>query len=477
MRQTRSGNPNLFSSRSESTSNLPAADRLRGNISRPLVAANFDDTRATPESGYLSPSAPNLVFSPFYFWVPFNVWHARSPVYNDPDDRAALTAPANDYSETYTNGEVGSAEINSLPEWIQASLRLMETKQSTGLPSDPVIRPLAMSESELQRRAQPINDALLALTDKKQLYQYLHDQFSVFQQNAQSLQAAQDSVASAQSDIAATTQRLATLGTHLTQKQAEVAKLQNDSRWCYWTRAITNYYCNQVASSQLLEIKTLNDQVEYNQEGLADLKRQADDAARSLTDLQGQRASLTANLSTFHVTVSAADQSANESQLMTINQQIQEQSDLLTPIQGFVVWDSSKTALIDGTANECPGNMYVYRFMGAVPPNHPLFTRTVEAELLPDKSASLVVCLDNQSKISSVHIVQDADQGSSEIYQSAVTRDSSGRIDSITVRGRDTPFMEQHSWLYQPDGSVFYGQKFVTDNDDMTAIRTQIPAP
>jgi hypothetical protein len=37
--------------------------------------------------------------------------------------------------------------------------------------------------------------------------------------------------------------------------------------------------------------------------------------------------------------------------------------------------------------------------------------------------------------------------------------------------------MEQHSWLYQPDGSVFYGQKFVTDNDDMTAIRTQIPAP
>src|SRR5262249_11884537 len=123
----------------------PTADRFRANIAAPPGAST--QSFYTRVNGFLEPTFSNLVFSPVYFCLPFNIWHpslsghsssgGSSSFVSGDDMTDGSTGDPQRWSTTpYKYGEIGTRELNELPEWIQASLRLMHTKHKDGFPSD-----------------------------------------------------------------------------------------------------------------------------------------------------------------------------------------------------------------------------------------------------------------------------------------------------------------------------------------------------
>lgn len=70
---------------------------------------------------------------PLFFWVSF-FNHNQSHSSSSPQLLTGIYR--------YQDGEFGSDEVNSLPEWIQGSLRLMHSQKEGVFPSDITIEPL-----------------------------------------------------------------------------------------------------------------------------------------------------------------------------------------------------------------------------------------------------------------------------------------------------------------------------------------------
>jgi hypothetical protein len=442
------------------------SERLRNGISRPASAPNYYSHDRS--DGFLEPSAYNLVLSPVYFWLPFNIWHpaSRPTSTNSALVDSSSSSDRSVWSDNhYEEGEIGSWKINGLPESVQASLRLMHTKQKSAFPMDQAIETQSISNDDF--------DA--TMKEYQRLYAAGEE---LDRQRSVELEAivAQTQIDKAQGEENAATTNLEISKKRMDEKskQAEATYLQENAAEkaqdkARATRWICDGYFSWVRNCTPNEDQALSTAIEKRMaaQGEAELEsRFAFQAERDKTQADENLARMHnamvefPNPSRAHVTEIENQKQALQAQSAALNGKIDKMSGFLRFVSHGAHFNSAICS-----------NPYIYKpVAGSQKLQHPFFSESVEAELVPQDEVEIVVCLTDGQKLESVHILGANDK---EIANSKIQRDDSGRIEGISIFDEDGKRVEDLRWVSLANGKTRFAMTFVNEESKEVSIYTE----
>jgi len=473
----------------------PEESQRRRQQARPL------DTRTmTKENGFLSPTFGNLVFNPFYFWVPFNIWHSTPSATASSSSTAssvmssstvgsggAWTTNSNPTSSdpgpsvaprSYTDGEVGAYEVNDdYPGWIQASIRLMHSQQKTFLPADPVIQTHDQFGTDVDREMERKASRLRELTSK-------------FSDGERSIANHQRSLAGKKILEVKTDEMLNSANSalnqfHLTHSQA-VANYENAERRYREARAsyidATTGYIDGLYCWFQSFFWECGQSEKNNLDASADALSKADvlaaKTAREFNEIYRSARSLERDIVAAKNDVRLAPEATPETLVQLQNQVSQWRAEMMK-IQneqnhpgGFYRINPSGIRF-SSTPDLCQ-TPYVYLLARPSKINrHPFFAEDVEMDQAPKGDADMIVCLDRNSKIASIRII---DGKKNEVIQSVIQRDAQDQIEAIVIRNKEGQVLENHRWIKNEDGSTRYVLTFIpVRGREAVSIFTDLP--
>ena len=455
---------NVLSTRPK-TDDTTTPSRLRANIARPLNAPHTLNFLYAMDEGYLAPTMTNLVFSPVYFWFPFNIFHPREVA-------AAASNPtlADDYTNTpYTEGEIGSAALNGAPEDVQAELRLMQTKQSEARPEDPQIKIADQTDDEWEAQVRLLKDRLSELKRAKQdadraLAKHLEAAVlsAEIVEADTSLSRALNEQSQAQPELAREGAEVEYAQSRVTADIDVLGKSEAQSSWC--SRWGWHLLCHFITRHERENLSRDEEQLMEHREALRRIKVGFDGSQLLKAFSEQNRMQAAEDLAALNLPA-VGDLVSIKAHRLQILDEIQSTRDALIRLIGFV------SSPIPNRACEHPAR---YRFTPEVSTNlvNPLFDRPVEAELTPNPATDLRVCLDSQGRLSQVHVFD----GARELFHSEILRLEGGPISEIKIWDADNQILEDHRWTAQNNGVIRYALTFRTGDgpEDLKSIYSDI---
>ncbi len=366
-------------------------------------------------------------------WLPFNIFHPRP----------AQSSSSHQFTTNpYTGREAGAAEVNVLPEWTQASLRLMHTKQKNGLPSDPIwpktnktvedwdaaIAQLEIEAADAQTRKQ---NAIQALDAEHRAYQQVRSAIQQAQIAKDVLQAEMER----RQDLNAETMKLEFEASHLPE---QIKQRQKDSFFCNYL----SMFCESAAERELLRTTAIEKhraQIDLEISRIEiEIKKRQDQSSTAETVLEKAKISYQQ-----FVKENSFNREKIESELSSAQSILMGMQERQKSLNGFYVLESRGQILkwIDGES-PCVRPLE-YKFK-TVPQTNPLFEDSVEPSLHLRSDSRLIVCVNDAiQRLGSVHIFRNNE----EQYRTQIQRDDSGKIIELSLREQTGLLLEEHGWL------------------------------
>lgn len=417
------------------------------------------------DEGYVQPTFTQMVLNPLYFWLPFNVWHphprsstAAAASARTPDELGTFTG------QHYRQGDVGSDELNQLPAWVQASLRLMHGKDQQARPVLPALPPVALTAEAWEAEQRPLlaeletwlardRDAKEAANMSRQLetLRAREPQFAqVIAIGEERRKAALAELSQARAQIETGTER------------ARVAR--RDLMWAKedgWCHTWPYLFCQTAHLSGLrkaADAATRDAEVALYQSARAEYAlRDADSALR----LANERA---AN--------AKSEVKALDARLQSTQPALPPAAEIEAGLARARQALRNHEGLYRSTAT-VPGcdSLYAYGYdRKEIALKNPVFTEAVATDLCP-RGAELAVCL-NGDQITGVYILD----GREVSYRSVIGRDENGAVNQIEIYDGEGKSLETHRWVSTDTGRLRYLLTFITDEDQKTSIYADIPS-
>lgn len=400
----------------------------------------------TTHRGYLSPSFGMGGFLPLFFWVSF-LHHNQSH---------SSVEPSLPLSDRYQGGEFGADEINSLPDWIQASLRLMHSQREGVFPSDVTIQPLDGDDRLFE-------DQISSLLKEKKDLESSAEELNAVINAFEGVPKIEAEIKLAQSQLDETSlakQKVQDQLNETNQLLEETMKTKENLRETSPVLCFFDWTCELWVISS--EIKTEKELKSKHQNFLnlktelvskhTRLKANIVAHQQELTRAQDLLRKEGAETQDIHILKKAA--------LEQLNARIHELQLKIEKPQGFVLWSSAAGIQDIPNLKTCPANqIFIFKAsQGTRPERNPLFNESVDESIRPrPETADLVVCVDESKRVKSVHIVQDK----KEVYSSKIERNDNSRISSIAISNSDNLELERHSWTSMKEGIIRYIIRFV----------------
>lgn len=428
------------------------AEKLRASPPKTVQAAGGgvpNRSGLTTQRGYLSPSFGMGGFLPLFFWVSF--FH-----HNQSHSSSSLSQPL---SDRYQDGEFGADEVNSLPEWIQASLRLMHSQKEGAFPSDITIEPLEGDDrtfedqiSNLLKEKKEIESSAAALTAVIRTFELVPEG----EAKIKITQAQIDETSLAVQEIQRQAEETVSLLEKTMKTKADLR--ENSPVLCFF-----DWTCENLIISSELETEK---ELKFKHQNLLNQKTDAvayqnrlgahliadQEKIRKLQDRLRQEGTETQE----HYKLKVAALEQLKARIHDLQQRIENQ-------QGFVLWNSAAGIQDIPKIKECPSErIFIFKVsQGVTPKGNPLFKEAVADNIKPrPEVADLVACVDESKRLKNIHIVQDK----REIYFSKIERNGDdSRISSLTISNSDKE-LERHSWISQKEGIIRYIIRFIHDD-------------
>lgn len=403
----------------------------------------------TTQRGYLSPSYGMGGFLPLFFWISF---------FNYDESHSSSSPQA--LTDRYQDGEFGSDEVNSLPEWIQASLRLMHSQKEGVFPSDITIEPLEGDDRTFE-------DQTLNLLKEKRELESSSESITAVTKAFELVSQSEGKIKSAQTQIDETSRSAQEIQSQadetiklLTETMKAKETLREDSPvLCFF-----DWTCEQWIISS--EIETENE-LKFKYQNLLNRKFEWDSSQNKL------KANLAAYQEELRKAQDLLQKESTETEelyklkiaaLGQLKDRILELQQRIEKTQGFVLWNSAAGIQDIPNLKSCPASqIFIFKVSqgGVLAKGNPLFREAVEDNIKPRPDvADLVVCLDESKRVKSVHIVQEK----REIYFSKIERNGDdSRISSLTISNSDKE-LERHSWIPQKEGIIRYNIRFIHED-------------
>lgn len=454
-------------SRPDSSRNIPGmseskvtAEKLRASPPKTVQAPGGgipNRSGLTTQRGYLSPSYGMGGFLPLFFWVSF-FNHNQS---NSSSSPQPLT-------DRYQEGEFGSDEVNSLPEWIQASLRLMHSQKEGVFPSDITIEPLEGDDRSFE-------DQILDLLKKKQEVESSSEALTAVIKAFELVPEYEAKIKSAQTQIDETSrsaQEVQIQADETIRLLTETMKAKETLREKSPVLCFFDWTCEQWIISSEIETEK---ELKFKHQTLLNLK----------TEWLASQIKLKANLAAYEEKLRKNQdllrQEGTETEehyklkiaaLEQLKDRIRDLQQRIEKPQGFVLWNSAAGIQDIPNLKTCPASqIFIFKVSqeGVLAKDNPLFKEAVADNIKPrPEVADLVVCLDESKRPKSIHIVQDK----REIYFSKIERNDDSQISSLTISNSDKE-LERHSWIPQKEGIIRYIIRFI-HNDKAVEIYSDI---
>lgn len=470
--------PKGVESTRNSYSYVSLPDRSRAVVSRPASApVVYSYTR---NYGYLEPSYHSLVFNPIYYYHPFNVWNrpgsSTTIVHNHYDDDGDLIGTRSEvvpnegkeFSDTkYQEGEIGAADVNELPEWMQASLRLMHTKSQSYFPADRVIKIKEGSSDEFKKLIEDLKhlEEDARVTHEKYLVEFEAASAREKVENvAKQKEDANTRYLSAQAAQLAASNKAKALQEELEEEKAAQIKERQNSWFCnglyawMWTCSTSKDKSIEDVGNALRAAESANSAA-YREYSDSDWQNRR--LERELSDTRASAAkSAEATLETAK---------ALQDKEKSLDDKIEAIRKTLGNSSGFVKYDLHNASF----ATELCAKPYTYVFIPGTVDKHPLFSDKVEAEVIPQAEASLIICLNSDDRLESVHLLG---AGEKEMASSKISRDDKGHINQIAILNHKGKEIETLMWSDLEDGKMRFAMAFETQDNHTSSIYTDIEA-
>jgi hypothetical protein len=450
--------PTKLQSKSGSSEDVPGtgrsqftAENLRASPPKSVQALGGgipNRSGLTTQRGYLNPSFGMGGFLPLFLWVSF-FHHNQSHGSSSPQALA----------DRYQDGEFGADEVNSLPNWIQASLRLMHSQKEGVFPSDITIEPLEGDDRRFEDQISNLIKEKRELESSSEALSAVIKAFELAQKNETKIELTQaqiDETSRAAQEFQSQADETIRLLTVAMQKKETLR--ENAPVLCFF-----DWMCEHLVISSELETEK---ELKFRHQNLLNQKTTAfarrDKLGATLLAYQKElkkaqellRQNGTETEELYKSKMAALEQ--RKTRIGDLQQRIEKQ-------QGFVLWSSAAGIQDIPKIKECAANqIFIFKIsQGVMPKGHPLFKETVTYNIKPrPEVADLVVCVDESKRLKSIHIVQDK----KEIYFSKIERNDDSRIiSSLTISNSDNE-LERHSWTPKEDGIIRYLIRFVHNN-------------
>lgn len=459
--------PTKLQSRPDSSKNIPGiseskvtAEKLRASPPKTVQAPGGgipNRSGLTTQRGYLSPSYGVGGFLPLFFWVSF-FNHNQSHSSSSPQP----------LTDRYQDGEFGSDEVNSLPEWIQGSLRLMHSQKEGVFPSDITIEPLEGDDRSFE-------DQILDLLKEKKAVESSSEVLTAVTKAFELVPEYEAKIKSAQTQIDETSrsaQEVQSQADETIRLLTETMKAKETLREKSPVLCFFDWTCEQWIISSEIETEK---ELKFKHQTLLNLK----------TEWLASQIKLKANLAAYEEKLRKNQdllrQEGTETEehyklkiaaLEQLKDRIRDLQQRIEKPQGFVLWNSAAGIQDIPNLKTCPASqIFIFKVSqeDVLAKDNPLFKEAVADNIKPrPEVADLVVCLDESKRLKSIHIVQDK----REIYFSKIERNDDLRISSLTISNSDKE-LEQHSWIPQKEGIIRYIIRFI-HNDKAVEIYSDI---
>ncbi|MBK8202887.1 MAG: hypothetical protein IPK68_11380 [Bdellovibrionales bacterium] len=428
------------------------AEKLRASppkIVQALGGGIPNQSRLTTQRGYLNPSFGMGGSLPLFLWVSF-FHHNQSQSHNSSSPQAL--------PDRYQDGEFGADEVNSLPEWIQASLRLMHSQKEGVFPSDITIEPLEGDDRTFEDQISNLLKEKRELESSSEALSAVIKAFELAPENEAKIKLTQvqiDEISRAAQEFQSQADETIRLLTEAMQKKETLR--ENAPVLCFF-----DWTCEHlVISSELETEKELKFRHQYllNQKIAALANRDKlrvnlmayQEELKKAQELLRQNSTETEEL--YKLKMAALEQL--KTQIRDLQQRIEKQ-------QGFILWNSAAGIQDIPNLKDCPASqIFIFKIsQGVTPKGNPLFKEAVADDIKPrPEVADLAVCVDESKRLKSIHIVQNK----REIYFSKIERNDSSNISSLTISNSDNE-LERHTWTRKEEGIIRYLIRFAHNN-------------
>lgn len=432
----------------------PAPEVLTGTTSlrNTMPSTAMGGRAATRETGYLDSQFRSIVVAPVVLTRPFRRMQASSFGSRTSGGFGSRLARESS-TDVYSDGEYGSHEINQLPAWIQASLRLMHTQQYDARPVDPRV---SVKEETLEVWLERVEEAMKTGRTDLEESTRIRDMLAA-RASALALHSEIEELARVQPE--ATTKK-ETTAAELAQAerayQTADAGVETARSAGGWTCRNTGYRCGDLDTAAV----AARDQAETARDQARTAARTASrEYDRIASRLPAAREEFERTMQRTNIADETPETELRERQVR-LAASAESARRTLAEANGFVKWTPSGAALDSRALRSCRGELYIYAFSPTVGvPYHPFFGSSSGRGLAPSDSASadLAICLRNDRHLDAVYVLQRE----RVLYSSLIERPSFGFGDSIEIEIEDADgdTLERHSWIAR-GGAVRYGIEF-----------------
>jgi hypothetical protein len=456
--------PEEFKSQTKfSNLNSPkSADRLRNSYTSKKYL--YDESKEgygyLPREGYLDPNSDEVMFHPVYFYLPFKKLAIAE------DSKTEVMVP-NIGGDDYQDREFGSTYVNSMPAWMQMTLRMMGPIQENALPVDPKLQISPYSKIERKQKQNEIQNKIEKLNELKAPFDSKMAEVNEWLRVKQLLSQNDKDLETSKAQIKELNEKLLELQKNKTNLQEVISKIKRE----HFLVCLSEYYCDEFVGEQKELLNNISASEKNVQNLIQDTKTNIWNYNLRVGQYTKWQTDSFQKLKNLNLTTDEQINSLKQ-EIANLQKQIDQANLENREYFGLTELDNNELnpEVVNTIENKHCEKLVHFEFPDKFQiEKNPLFETELKSPLQTTREAEIVLCLNKDSKIQSVHLLQDKEF----IATSTVDRDNNGQIKGISIFNRDGIEVENHSWTRYKEKEIEYRTHFVSD-DGLVGISTSL---